>query len=142
MSRSAAGSVLHQLEFTRIYDYSGDEESVVVPVTLRSGVRQVRLAASIDTGASFCLFGAEIAEALGLTLDRGVRTRFRTANSGFEAFGHEVEIGVLGVATNAMVYFFSDPMIDKNVIGRTGWLDRVRLGLVHHDSKVYLAPYD
>ena len=133
---------MHQLEFTRVYDYSGDEESVVVPVTLRSGGKQVRLAASIDTGASFCLFGAEIAEALGITLERGVRTRFRTANSGFEALGHEVGIDVLGVATNAMVYFFSDPMIDKNVLGRTGWLDRVRLGLVHHDSKVYLAPYD
>jgi hypothetical protein len=28
------------------------------------------------------------------------------------------------------------PMIDKNVLGRTGWLDRVRLGLVHHDNKL------
>jgi hypothetical protein len=68
--------------------------------------------------------------------------RFRTANSAFEAFGHEVEISVLGIVTNALVYFFADPAIDRNVLGRIGWLDRVRLGLVHHDSKVYLAPYD
>lgn len=102
----------------------------------------VRLAASIDTGASFCVFGSEIAEALGLTLENGVRMRFRTANSVFDAFGHEVEISVLGLTTNAVVYFFADPMIDKNVLGRTGWLDRVRLGLVHHDSKVFVAPYD
>ena len=33
-------------------------------------------------------------------------------------------------------------MIDKNAAGRIGWLDRVRLGLVYHDSEVYLAPYD
>ncbi|MFN7923713.1 MAG: hypothetical protein U0Q16_26665 [Bryobacteraceae bacterium] len=88
------------------------------------------------------MFGAEIAAALGLTLERGIRLRFRTATGGFETFGHEVEIAVLGVTTNAMVYFFADPMIDKNVLGRIGWLDRVRLGLVHHDSKVYIAPYD
>ena len=112
-----------------------------MPVVLRSGVKQVRLAASVDTGASFCLFGAEIAEALGLSLESGIHTRFRTANSGFEAFGHEVELNVLGVVTNSMVYFFADPMIDKNVLGRIGWLDRVRLGLVHHDGKVYLAAY-
>ena len=100
---------MHQLEFTHVYDYSGEDESVVVPVILRAGAKQVRLAASVDTGASFCVFGAEIAEALGLTLERGARMRFRTANSGnvlstlapFEAFGHELEISVLGVATNS-----------------------------------------
>jgi hypothetical protein len=88
------------------------------------------------------VFGARIADALGLTLEDGVRRRFRTANSGFEAFGHEVELSVLGVITRAMVYFFADPVIDRNVPGRIGWLDRVRLGLVHQDSKVYLAPHD
>jgi hypothetical protein len=33
------------------------------------------------------------------------------------AFGHEVGINVLGIVTNAMV-FFADPAIDKNVLGR------------------------
>ena len=133
---------MHRLEFTHFHDYSGGDESVMMPVVLRSGARQVRMAASVDTGASFCLFGAEIAEALGLSLEGGIRTGFRTANSRFEAFGHELELSVLGVVTNTMVYFFADPMIDKNVLGRIGWLDRVRLGLVHLDSKVYLAAYD
>lgn len=68
--------------------------------------------------------------------------RFRTANSGFEAYGHEVEISLLGVLTESMVYFFADPAIDRKVVGRTGWLDRVRFGLVHHDSKMFLAPHD
>ena len=95
----------------------------------------------MDTGASFCVFGTEIAEALGLDLTSGIRKRFRTANSGFEAYGHEVELIVFGVATQSTVYFFTDPIIDKNVLGRIGWLDRVRLGLVHHDNKFYLAPY-
>jgi hypothetical protein len=102
----------------------------------------VPVAASVDTGASFSLFGTEIAEALGLDLTTGVRQRFRTANSGFEAYGHEVQLMAFGVTTESMVYFFADPMIDKNVLGRAGWLDRIRLGLVHHDNKIYLAPYD
>jgi hypothetical protein len=112
---------MHQLEFTHIYTYSSEDESVVAPVILQVGAQQVRLAASIDTGASFCVFGTEVADALGLTVDRGVRMRFRTANSVFEALGHEVEISVPGVVTNATGYFFADPAIDKNVLGRTGW---------------------
>jgi hypothetical protein len=88
------------------------------------------------------LFSGEIAEALGLNLEDGVRRRFRTANSGFDTFGQEVELSVLGIATTPVVYFFADSMMDKNVLGRTGWLDRVRIGSVHHDNRVYLAPYD
>ena len=131
-----------QLEFTSVHDYSRDDESIVLPVLLRVGANQVPVAASVDTGASFCVFGTEIAEALGLDLTSGIRKRFRTANSGFEAYGHEIELIVFGVATQSMVFFFADPLIDKNVLGRIGWLDRVRLGIVHHDNKIYLAPHD
>lgn len=38
----------------------------------------------------------------------GIRKRFRTANSGFEAYGHEV-LTAFGVAMHAIVYFFADP---------------------------------
>ena len=131
-----------QLEFSRVHDYSSGNETVAIPVELRSGSYYVPVVASVDTGASSCVFAAEVAAALGLDLTSGIRKRFRTANSVFEAYGHEVEIKALGVVTRSTVYFFADPMIDKNVLGRTGWLDRVRLGLNHHDSMIYLAPYD
>lgn len=133
---------MYRLEFTRAYDYLWAEESVSVPVVLRAGGNEVPVSASVDTGASFCVFGAEIASSLGLDLTSGIRLRFRTANSTFDAYGHEVEINSLGVTVLAVVYFFADPAIDTNVLGRTGWLDRVRMGLIHHDNRIYLAPYD
>jgi hypothetical protein len=77
---------MYQLEFTRVHDYSRDDESIAIRMVLRAGAKQVPVAASVD-------------------------------------------------------YFFADPMIDKNVLGRTGWLDRVRLGLIHYAHKIYLAPY-
>jgi len=88
------------------------------------------------------VFGAEIAEALGFDLTSGICKRFRTANSVFEAYAHEVELSVFGIVTHSLIYFFADPAIDRNVLGRIGWLDRVRVGMIHHDSKIYLAPYD
>jgi len=134
---------MFELEFARGYDYSGEDGSIVIPVVLRNGANEVRLAASVDTGASFCVFGTEIADALGLDLVSGVRKCFRTANSVFDAYGHELELHVLGLATHSLIHFFADLAIDKNVLlGRTGWLDRVRPGLIHHDSKICLAPYD
>jgi predicted aspartyl protease len=132
---------MYRLDFAFAHSYAAEAEGIAVPVVLKSGVNSVRLSASIDTGATFCIFRTELAEALGVPLEGGSPKRFRTANSVFDAFGHEVEISVLGVTTYSTVYFFADPAINKNVLGRVGWLDRVRLGLVEHDSQLYLAPY-
>lgn len=133
----------HYLFFEELHNYAGSlGDSIDVPVILRAGNQQIPVVASVDTGASFCLFRNAIAQVLGLDLDKGTLLRFRTANSAFEAYGHEVDITALGVTTRTTVYFFADPMINKNVLGRTGWLDRVKLALVHHDNKLYLNPYD
>jgi predicted aspartyl protease len=131
---------VHQIAFTTVHSYGSKREGISVPVVLKAGENSVRLAASIDTGATFCIFRNELAHALGLDPANVTLKHFRTANSSFDAFGHEVEISVLGVTTVSTVYFFADPSINKNVLGRVGWLDRVRLGLVDHDTTMYLAP--
>ena len=107
-----------------------------------SGDKKIGLTASIDTGASHCLFERAYGEGLEIDLEQGDRIAFHTANSRFEAFGHEIILSVLGVEFVSTVYFFADPEIDKNVLGRNGWLDRVQLGIVDYEQKLYLASYD
>jgi hypothetical protein len=133
---------VYQIAFTTVHAYGSEREGISVPVELKVGDNSVRLAARIDTGATFCIFRKELADVLGLDPATATVKRFRTANSSFEASGHEVEITVLGVTTFSTVYFFADASINKNVLGRVGWLDRVRLGLVDHETTMYLAPYD
>lgn len=133
---------MYRLSFDSVHSYADRDSSVTVPVLLRSGAKKVELVASIDTGASYCLFEGGYATELGIELASGVPTRFRTANSNFEAYGHEVEIRVLGVTVQSLVYFFADPAIRKNVLGRRGWLDRVRLGIIDYDWDLFLASYD
>lgn len=133
---------MHRLAFTHRHSYAARDTSIALPIALRSGANVVDLVASLDTGASHCLFESAYATELGLDLTNGVLKRFRTANSNFDTFGHEVEIDALGIRTHSLVYFFAEPSIVKNVLGRGGWLDRVRLGVVDHDRTLYLATYD
>jgi len=114
----------------------------MLPVLLRAGGQQIEVAAALDTGASFCLFERSLGEALGLEIEVGVPRTFATANSRLEAFGRELLIAVLGVEAYSMAFFFGDPEIEKNVLGRHGWLDRVRIGILDHDQLLYLANYD
>ena len=60
----------------------------------------------------------------------------------FKAYGHEVSIRVLGIEFSSILYFFADDAIKKNVLGRRGWLDRVRIGIVDYESTLYLSPYN
>jgi hypothetical protein len=41
-----------------------------------------------------------------------------------------------------MVYFAAHEGLPRNVLGRRGWLDHVRLGLVDHDAKLYMSGYE
>jgi hypothetical protein len=131
-----------RLEFSHRRSYAPGVDGISVPVVLSNGDETVDLLASIDTGASNCLFEREHGELLNLKIETGDPRTFRTATGRIETFGHVVELDVLGLKVEAMVYFFADERIVKNLLGRNGWLDRVRFGLVDHDLEVYIAAYD
>jgi predicted aspartyl protease len=133
---------MHQLWFSHAHSYSEKDASITLPVALRSGQRAVDLIASLDTGASSCFFESGYAAELGLDLESGIISSFQTANSSFNAYGHEVQIEVLGIVVHSLVYFFADQAIRKNVLGRRGWLDRLRVALVDYDRTLYVGEYE
>jgi hypothetical protein len=64
-----------------------------------------------------------------------------TATGTFKAYGHSVTLSVLGNSFDVMVYFAEHEGFGRNVLGRRGWLDRVRLGLIDYEGKLYLSKY-
>ena len=95
----------HELLFSSRYLYDSRLEGITVPAVLSTGGNKVELLAKVDTGASDCLFERGFAEALGLRVEDGVRKTYATANSRFEAYGHEILIQVLGTETTSVAYF-------------------------------------
>ena len=67
---------------------------------------------------------------------------FNTATGNFYAFGHELTLSVLGIETVSTVYFAESEYFDRNVLGRIGWLDRVKLGLIEQEGKLFLSKYN
>jgi hypothetical protein len=115
---------------------------VTVPVSLSSRPVTVQLFAGIDTGAEYCLFERAYAEELRIDLERGSPLNFSTVAGNFRAYGHELTLAVLGIQVHAVVYFYGNPNINRNVLGRNGWLNRIRLGLVDYDSTLYMSAYN
>jgi len=130
------------VEFSRTYSYLPADDGISLPVIPTTARKRVKLLAHVDTGASHCLFERRHGELLNLDVEAGDPMAFRTATWRVEAFGHLVTIETLGLNFESVVYFFDDERINKNRLGRLGWLDRIRLGLIDHDGVLYVASYD
>jgi len=131
------------LEFDLEYLYPDDPKgSIALSVELQAG-GSARLLAYLDTGAANCLFQSDYAEILGLTLTDGIPQSFSAADGGsIKAYGHSVTIKVLDHTVESMVYFTDNPQFRRNVLGRQGWLNHFKLGLIAYDSKLYLGYRD
>jgi len=122
--------------------YESTEAGIVIPVYLMQSDRNVRVEARLDTGAASCLFERVQAELLEIDIEVGVPQRFRTVTGSFVAFGHEVTLRTYDLEWSSIVYFHESSTFHGNFLGRAGWLDRIRLGLVHYDQQIFIESYD
>jgi len=111
-------------------------------LTLSYGVARVELHAKVDSGASACIFARGHGELLGLTIENGAPDYFGTATGRFKAYGHSVTLSVLGYDFDCVAYFAESQSYNRDVLGRQGWIYRIRLGLVDYDGKLYLSDYN
>lgn len=131
----------HQLSFDLKHSYDTRRNGITLEVILGVGGQKRRVSAKVDTGAAYCIFQREYGEALGLDVERGQSEWIGTATGKFRAFGHLVAINTLGIEFETMVYFAEEESFSRNVLGRRGWLDHLRLGIVDYEGQLYLSDY-
>ncbi|MFN7924199.1 MAG: hypothetical protein U0Q16_29120 [Bryobacteraceae bacterium] len=122
---------MHRVDFDVQAEYEQNSSGIVIPVQLKlDSKRFVKFAAKIDTGSEYCLFERRYAEILGLDVEAGHPIRCRTATGSIEnAFGHELTLASLGFEFSGTYYFFAEPEAPRSLLGRLGWLNRLRLAI-------------
>lgn len=132
----------HTLRFLTRFEYDTLETGITIPVILRVGEIVVQADARVDTGAQVCLFQRELGESLGLPIEQGHHRIMETLAGSFSAYGHSVTLHTLGLDFDSTVYFAATDNLPRNLLGREGWLQKVRLALVDYDASLYLSHYD
>ena len=66
----------------------------------------------------------------------------QTLSGRLKAYGHEVQLSTLGVAFNMTVYFAEDYNLPRNLLGRNGWLQQVKLAVTDYEETLYLSAYE
>lgn len=132
---------MEEIIFDITHEYNTLESGIVVPVTLIFGSESVDFEAKVDTGSEFCIFQRKQGERLGLDIESGTPLQMITAIGGFKTFGHTLTLWVLGIETEAVVYFAAEESFRLNILRRNGWLNRVKLGLIDYEGKLLLSAY-
>ena len=130
------------LTFTKSFLYDTRQLGITLPVILTVGEQASEFKAKLDTGASFCVFARLHGEQLGLDIESGLLLEISTVTGTFIAYGHLVKLSVLDLEFESIVYFAEDAAFNRNALGRQGWLDRIRLGLVDYEGKLDLSDYN
>lgn len=135
----------YELSFEILYQYKNTEKGILLPIQLNLGEKRVLLTARLDTGASHCIFQRGFGEALGLEIESGFKESFSTVTGNFIAYGHEVSLLVPNypeLSIDTMVYFATDYSFRRDVVGRQGWLDKLRVAIIDYDAKLFISKYD
>lgn len=95
----------------------------------------------IDSGADFCIFDAEVGEALGLDIQSGTEVQFGGIQSlgGAKAYIHSVNLEIGGHQFKADVGFSYD--ISRNgygILGQKGFFDKsiVKFDLIKEEIEI------
>lgn len=132
----------HQLRFASLIEYDVNLPSIEVSAVLGFNETTVEVKAKLDTGSSHCVFERWQGELLGLDIEAGWPRTFSTATGSFQTYGHWVTLSVKQFDFDVMVYFAKDHEFNRNVLGRHGFLQLVRLGLIDYDGQLFLSHRD
>lgn len=130
------------IDFDIAYRYSLFSVGITVPVIISLGEKTAEFDAKVDTGSTYSVFQRLHGEFLGLEIESGLPIKIGTPTGSFAAYGHQVLVSVLDFQVISTVYFAESEYFDRNILGRIGWLDRVKLGLIDSEGLLYLSPYE
>ena len=129
------------LDFEKLILFDAGKNGVSVDTTLKLSENEISFQSKIDTGSSFCIFERKHGEALDLEIEEGMFQNVGTATGIFKVFGFRLTLEVESFQFDSLVYFAENENFNRNILGRHGFLELVKLGLIDYEGKLYLSPY-
>lgn len=133
-------SEMYPFNFQKYARYDSLESGITIEAILRFGNAETNYLAKVDTGAEICLFEREIGEFLKIEIESGYKKNLSTLAGNLAAFGHSVELETLDLKFDTFVYFAADYSLNRNLLGRQGWLQLIKIGLDDYRSEIYISP--
>ncbi|MBI4426719.1 MAG: hypothetical protein HY567_04020 [Candidatus Kerfeldbacteria bacterium] len=113
----------------------------IISIKVRYGTRDVDYFTLIDSGADFCIFDAEIGEAVGIAIERGEQIEFGgiQARTGSIGYLHDITISVGGLTYETRVAF-SREIAEHGfgILGQKGFFDIFSITFDYQKEEIIL----
>ena len=97
----------------------------IVPIVLRGKEGWMASRAYVDSGASYCLFHADVAEILGLVLENGHPHEVTVGDgNNLKVYLHKVKVSLAEKEFEAILGFSKGVGIGFNIVGRRDIFDK------------------
>lgn len=117
------------------FDASGNAFPVV-PLSLEFGVKKREFFALIDSGATVSVFRSEVAESLGLNIEKGKEIYLGGVGGRIKGYLHRLKIEVAGKRFVCPIVFSHEYLVSFNLLGREEFFKRFRI--TFEENKNYL----
>lgn len=125
------------------YQFFDGEFLPIIPLKLKGKTETIEVKTYIDTGASYCLFHADIAEILGLILEEGTTTEMVLGDGNIlKVYLHHIPITIAEREFTAIVGFSKGLGIRFNITGRKGIFDKFRVCFNERDKEIEFIPHE
>ena len=110
----------------------------IVEVALARGDRTISVKALVDSGASFCIFHHEVAEYLGLKIERGRKVSLTGIGGRIFGYLHNVTVNAGGQRFECKIVFSRKFKISFNLLGRDNFFAPFKVSFIESQKKVVI----
>ena len=112
----------------------------VIHVLLQVRKKAIKVNSLVDSGASFSVFRPEIAEYLGIPIERGSPIYLTGIGGSILGYTHRVSMTAGGKTFRCKIIFSKEFTVSFNLLGRDNFFSPFVISFMEHDRKTVLAP--
>jgi len=111
----------------------------VIQVILRGKDNILGVGALVDSGASFSIFHSEIAEDLGITIEKGKAVYLTGVGGRILGYLHEIDISIDGKRFfKCNIIFSREFTVSFNLLGRDNFFEPFVISFLEREKKIVL----
>ena len=121
-----------------LYQKSGDNYYPVIKLAIISGNEKVILEALVDSGANISVFGEEVAQLLGIEIEKGQKIYLGGVGGRIMGYIHKLKVEAAGKLFNCKMVFSREYKVSFNLIGREDFFKKFIISFDEKNKKVIL----
>lgn len=113
----------------------------LIPLSLLFAGKKKEFYALIDSGATISVFRAEVADALGINVERGKEIYLGGVGGRIKGYTHILKIEIAGKNFRCPIVFSREYLVSFNLLGRESFFPKFRIVFEEKRQYVQLSVY-